>query len=113
MVNKYIFIVDLFYGILLSDCSLPCLRTSAKIEKKMTTTKIEDSTTQLSFNVDNKVRVKKTSVIRFSFLDSLNYFGSNLGLWPGLGLYQILERLLGLLIATQIIGKCRRLVSTH
>ena len=27
---------------------------------------------------------------QFSFMESLNFFGSNLGLWPGLGLYQVL-----------------------
>ena len=43
----------------------------------------------LMFN--EEVRVKKTSVDKFSFMDSLNFFGSNLGLWPGLGLYQIIE----------------------
>ena len=42
----------------------------------------------LTFN--KEVRVKKTSVDKFSFMDSLNFFGSNLGLWPGLGLFQIL-----------------------
>ena len=41
------------------------------------------------------IKVKKTSVDKFSFTDSLNFFGSNLGLWPGLGLYQIIEWVVG------------------
>ena len=52
------------------------------------------------------MRVKKTSVDRFRFMDSLNFFGSNLGLWPGLGLYQILELLIGIL-ATRVFIRCK------
>ena len=98
--------VDLFYGILVSDCLLPCLRTTATVRKKMTTTMpIEDGNISLvSFNFDNEVRVRKTTVDQFSFMDSLNFFGSNLGLWPGLGLHQIIEWMVGMVVATQIIG---------
>ena len=55
----------------------------------------------LMFN--EEVRVKRTSVDRFIFLDSLNYFGSNLGLWPGLGLYQILELCVGILVTSRVV----------
>ena len=36
----------------------------------------------------------KTTVIKedsFGLMESLNFLGSNLGLWPGLGLFQLLE----------------------
>ena len=86
---------DLFYGIQVSDCLLPCLRTTATVRKKMTTTMppefVNGRTTLVSLNFDNEVRVRKTSVDRFSFLVSLNFFGSNLGLWGVLGLHLILE----------------------
>ena len=59
----------------------------------------------LMFN--EEVKVKKTSVDKFSFMDSLNFFGSNLGLWPGLGLYQILEWLAGIFLVSQILKKIR------
>ena len=95
---------DLFYGIQVSDCLLPCLRTTATVRKKMTSTMPEEWVNGLvGFNFDNEVRVRKTSVDRFSFLVSLNFFGSNLGLWPGLGLHQILEWLVGMVAATKII----------
>ena len=71
-----------------------------------TTMPSEDKKTLLSFNFDEEVRVKKTSVDQFSFMVSLNFFGSNLGLWPGLGLHQILEGLLGLVVATPVISRC-------
>ena len=59
----------------------------------------------LTFN--DEVKVKKTSVDKFSFMDSFNFFGSNLGLWPGLGLYQILEWMVGIFLVSQILKKIR------
>ena len=53
----------------------------------------------LRIHFDNNVRVTRTSLDRFDFMESLNLLGSNLGLWPGLGLYQIMEGVLGILIA--------------
>ena len=79
---------DLFTGSTMSDCLLPCLRTVATVEEG-TVTKWDGLMFSLMFN--DEVKVKKTSVDKFSFMDSLNFFGSNLGLWPGLGLYQIFE----------------------
>ena len=61
----------------------------------------------LAFNED--VRVKKTTVDKFSFMDSLNFFGSNLGLWPGLGLYQIMEWMVGIYLVSQFLKKIRKL----
>ena len=100
--------VDLFYGILVSDCLLPCLRTTATVRKKMTSMFFAGNETLVSFNFDNEVRVRKTTVDQFSFMDSLNFLGSNLGLWPGLGLLQIIQWLVGMVVATQIIGRCSR-----
>ena len=101
--------VDLFYGILVSDCLLPCLRTTATVRKKMTSMSFTGNTTVVAFNFDNKVRVRKTSIDQFSFMDSLNFLGSNLGLWPGLGLHQIIEWMVGMVVATQIIGRISRI----
>ena len=70
-----------------------------------TTTSWDGSLFSLMFN--DKVRVKKTSVDKFSFLDSLNFFGSNLGLWPGLGLYQILEWMVGIFLVSKLLTKIR------
>ena len=67
----------------------------------------EGSLFSLMFN--EEVRVRKTSVDKFSFMDSLNFFGSNLGLWPGLGLYQILEWMVGIFFVSQILKKIRKL----
>ena len=93
----------------MSDCLPPCLITEASVEKG---TKIatDDSDSFFSLTFNDKVRVKVTSVDRFSFMGALNYFGSNLGLWPGLGLYQILEWVTGLLIVGQVLRGIRRVM---
>ena len=90
-------------GFLVSDCLLPCLRTEVRVEEG-TTSDLEDLAAYLLL-FNNEVRVKKISVDQFSFMGSLNFFGSNLGLWPGLGLYQILELAVGILIASQVLRK--------
>ena len=89
-----------------SSCLQPCLRTVATVEEGTVGRGPWHSKFSLIFNTE--VRLKKTSVDRFSFMDSLNFFGSNLGLWPGLGLHQILEWLVGMVVATQIIVRCRQ-----
>ena len=66
--------------------------------------------TTFSLIFNGKVSVKVTSLDRFSFMGALNYFGSNLGLWPGLGLYQILEWVTGLLIVGQALRGIRRVM---
>ena len=85
------------------------MRTVASVEEGTTTKWDGSSLFSLMFN--DEVRVKKTSVDKFSFMDSLNFFGSNLGLWPGLGLYQILEWMLGILVVSQIMKKIRSMMN--
>ena len=63
-----------------------------------------------NFMFNNDVNVKKTSVDKFSFMDSLNFFGSNLGLWPGLGLYQILEWIFGIFLVSNFFDKIRSMM---
>ena len=44
----------------------------------------------------------KTTVIKedsFGLMESLNFLGSNLGLWPGLGLFQLLEGVIAIIEA--------------
>ena len=45
-------------------------------------------------NYDGDIQTTRVTVDKFEFLESLNYLGSNLGLWPGLGLFQLLELLI-------------------
>ena len=73
----------------MSDCLLPCLRTEATVKEGTASGGEELPTFYLLFNPE--VRVTVTTVDKFKFLEALNFFGSNLGLWPGLGLYQMVS----------------------
>ena len=53
--------------------------------------------------MDTSLSVKKTSVDRFNWNDFLNFLGSNLGLWPGLGLFQLFEWTFTFLVGTEHI----------
>ena len=99
-----LYLDDFFVGVTVSDCLLPCVRTVATVEEG-TVTKWDGLLFSLTFN--HEVKVKKTSVDKFSFMDSLNFFGSNLGLWPGMGLYQIIEGMVGVFLVSQIFEKIR------
>ena len=101
--NIFTFFSRHIAGIKISDCLLPCLRTVATVVEGTTTKWDGNLMFSLAFN--EEVRVKKTSVDKFSFMDSLNFFGSNLGLWPGLGLFQILDWMLGIFLVSQIWKK--------
>ena len=54
--------------------------------------------------------VRKTTVDVFSLQESLNFLGSNLGLWPGMGLYQILELFVGMLFGSKIVTEFVKLI---
>ena len=84
------------------------MRTVATVEEGTTTKWPEYSMFNLVFNED--VSITKTTLDQFSFVAALNFFGSNLGLWPGLGLYQILEGLVGIFLVSQILRKIRKCV---
>ena len=97
-------------GVKVSDCLLPCLRTVARVERGMVTS-LKENTSVLALGFSQTVRVKVTSLDTFSFTSSLNLLGSNLGLWPGLGLYQILERVFGFILLSEGLRRFRRLAS--
>ena len=85
------FLADgLFTGIVASDCPLPCTRTTSKVVEGATL-KINSEEFCFSFAFSDKIEIRKTTLDKFSLSESLNFLGSNLGLWPGMGLFQILE----------------------
>ena len=82
--------MGLFTGILASDCPVPCTKTTP-IVVEGAQVKINSEESFFSFAFSDNVEIRKTTVDQFNFAESLNFLGSNLGLWPGLGLFQILE----------------------
>ena len=85
------------------------MRTVATVEEG-TVTKVHP---MLSLIFNEEVKVMKTSLDKFSFMDSLNFFGSNLGLWPGLGLYQILDWIVGIFLVSKFLKKIRSMFTPH
>ena len=83
----------LLSGLLVSP-SLPGLGTSLHTDSPI-----------FSLGFSQTVGVKVTRVDSFNFMESLNLLGSNLGLWPGLGLFQVLEWLLGLLAGVKAVRR--------
>ena len=87
-------------GFLPSDCKVPCLTTSvtategAQFEKYA-----ENNSSSIYISINNDVKIKTVSVDKFQFMESLNFLGSNLGLWPGLGLFQLVEGVLVVIFA--------------
>ena len=91
-------------GILVSDCPLPCVRTTARVERGLGTS-LNAGSSVMALGFSQTVAVKVTRLDTFNFLESLNLLGSNLGLWPGLGLFQVLEWLLGLLAGVKAVKR--------
>ena len=81
----------LFTGIIASDCPLPCTETTPIVVEGARVNKMDSEESSFSFAFSDKVEIRKTTLDQFSISESLNFLGSNLGLWPGLGLFQILE----------------------
>ena len=82
-----------------SDCKVPCSATFIKIKKgPQSHESSKDPHHILHIYFDDDVAITKISVDRFMIDEFLNFLGSNLGLWPGLGLFQLFEGSLIILI---------------
>ena len=64
--------------------------TSPTLTKRAVSTQ-SDNTHLLLIAYDGEFQTTRVTVDKFEFLETLNYLGSNLGLWPGLGLFQLIE----------------------
>ena len=99
MVMKNDISVHILTGIKTSGCPLPCLRTTATVLEGFHSS-LQANLSAFLFGFSQTVATKKTSLDRFNFNDFLNFLGSNLGLWPGLGLFQLLEWFLAFALQT-------------
>ena len=80
-----------YKGIFLYDeLQVPCIMTSPTLTKTVVSSHSED-THHVFITYDGDIHTTRVTVDKFDFLESLNYLGSNLGLWPGLGLFQLIE----------------------
>ena len=81
-----------------SGCKIPCKRTTSTIVAGPVTERSEDSNV-VWITFTDQVSVTRVTVDTFDLMTALNFLGSNLGLWPGLGLYQVMEAVMEIVIA--------------
>ena len=82
----------------MSDCKKPCLTTSVSLSESSVGKHLRNYHS-IFFTIPSRI---KTTVIKedsFGLMESLNFLGSNLGLWPGLGLFQLLEGIIAIIEA--------------
>ena len=91
-------------GLYETRCKVPCLRTFTSVDQGMVSYLTEDVNT-IYMGFDTTIKRSEVTVDQLDFLISLNYLGSNLGLWPGLGLFQIMNNVIMALAGWQIIEK--------
>ena len=86
-----------------TSCKMPCLTTKTKVTLGPTAGGFNK--TIIRFTFPNQVSIKNVTVDKFEFMESLNFLGSNLGLWPGMGLFQMLEGALSVFVAYKVLNK--------
>jgi hypothetical protein len=79
---------DLMAGATASHCPTPCTTTTTNT---ILTKSNEDTNSVISLYFDKSVMITNVTVDNFQPMVSLNFLGSNLGLWPGLGICQLFE----------------------
>ena len=95
-----IFADSILTGTLNSDCKIPCSQTVAEVFDGAQSENMEDNEVWIA--VVNEMEVTSITVDQFSFMESLNFLGSNLGLWPGMGLFQMIEGAVLILLGMKI-----------
>ena len=96
----------LVVGGFISDCKKPCLTTTVSIsESSVGKHSMPDHS--IFFTFPSKIQTTVIKEDSFGLMESLNFLGSNLGLWPGLGLFQLLEGVIGIIVALKPFEKCK------
>ena len=63
------------------------------------------------FTIPKKITTTRIKEDSFELMESLNFLGSNLGLWPGLGLFQLFEGAIALILALKLMAKLNWLLA--
>ena len=82
---------------------MPCVTTRTRVTQGPVFRGLNN--TAIRFTFPNQVSIRNVTVDKFDFMDSLNFLGSNLGLWPGMGLFQLLEGAISLFVAYKVLNK--------
>ena len=91
-------------GLETSSCPMPCTTTFSDTLQTFIDYGHEMREIVLAF--DKSVLVKRIKVDTFQMMESLNFLGSNLGLWPGLGIFQLIQWIFTQISLGIIFKKC-------
>ena len=94
----------LWSGSTLSDCAPPCTLTSARVTRGPVT-RLKGEYNFVHFYLTEDVRITRVTVDKFNIQEALNFLGSNLGLWPGMGILQLLEDFMSLVVLLKLTEK--------
>ena len=72
-----------------SDCPLPCMTTSTSVRRTASSKQTDYNSTSVYLIFNTEVATTEVTLDMFEFVESLNFLGSYLGLWPGMGLFQV------------------------
>ena len=75
---------------MVSDCMIPCSRTTVALEMSSMEQHVGN---YIYIAFTNVAEVTVVDVDNVSLMGVLNFLGSNLGLYPGMGLFQLLGKL--------------------
>ena len=73
-----------------TSCKMPCVTTRTRVTQGPMFRGF--NVTIVRFTFPNQVNIKNVTVDKFDFMESLNFLGSNLGLWPAADELLLLSR---------------------
>ena len=90
-----------------SDCPEPCRKTTCTVVAGPVT-EAESGANSVYISFTHSVSVTTVTLDTFDINTALNFLGSNLGLLPGMGLFQLLEGTLSFLAVYKIGAKAKQ-----
>ena len=97
-------------GVFEADCKVPCHQVQATF-KEIAAFETKNSDNEFFIVINQEMQRTVVTVDKFEIMESLNFLGSNLGLLPGLGLFQLLESFVLLLMAYKTLNFLKFLTS--
>ena len=88
-------LLAIFTGLASSKCKMPCARASSTVHS--VGEEFINGTRLVSIVFPEEITIEKTELVSLNILTSLAFLGSNMGLWLGFGIFQILELFSGAL----------------
>ena len=98
---------DVLSGLVASDCKVPCRKTTCTVVEGPVT-ESDNGANSVYISFTHSVSVTTVTLDTFDINTALNFLGSNLGLLPGMGLFQLLEGTLSFLAVYKIGTKAKQ-----